>query len=387
MNEEKMIYCSRCGELMKASSRYCMKCGNLNYDHPDNKNMQKFKVQENNAYQVGSGNFILGSVTNQEVTQSIANNTGNKTLCFYLTFGLYLIAIFFNLFLVFVTKDFLLDSLLKSSFSLFTISLSFMFFYAYSLELLFMKANKRWWAALIPIYNLMILSEMAFKKKSLGLISLIPFIGYIYILVVFYKIGEKFKYNGILTALFSIFMIPVIAYGNHPYDGRTFISDDEKNPIEVEYRRKNIFLGTTLIFFIIGIGLLIYGNMTKVENTSNNIKNIYYVYAAKKMVKKTKDSIEKGELTCDTAEFKDGVYYVYLEDVGDELNLFLQMFREPLEGYVKIIKNGEKFNYYVSLTDGIQGFSETNIEEINSSIVVNYKELNNIYKSIGCYLS
>ena len=41
MNDEEMIYCSRCGEAMKASSRYCMKCGNLNYDHPENREVLK----------------------------------------------------------------------------------------------------------------------------------------------------------------------------------------------------------------------------------------------------------------------------------------------------------------------------------------------------------
>ena len=28
------IFCSRCGAEMKSSARYCMKCGNLNPDHP-----------------------------------------------------------------------------------------------------------------------------------------------------------------------------------------------------------------------------------------------------------------------------------------------------------------------------------------------------------------
>lgn len=390
MNEERMIYCSRCGEPMKASSRYCMKCGNLNFDHPDNKNMQQYQVKEDNAYQVGSGNFILGSIPNNGVTQSIANNTGNKSLCFYITFSLYLVIIIGNILLIGSNGGFNLDNIVRSTFPLVAIFTSFIFFYTYSLELLFMKANKRWWAGIVPIYNIMILSEMAFNKKLLGLISLIPGIGFIYILIVFYKIGEKFKYNGIVTALFSIIMIPVIAYGNHSYDGRTFVSDLEKNPVEVEYRRKNIFFGTTLLFFVIGLGLFMYVNITKVESASNGIQNIYYVYASNKMVKKTKQAIKNGQVNCDDGSrgTNNGSYYFYIDDVGDEFNLFLQIMREPIEGYIKLENNNSITNYFVSLTDGKKGFSETNFNNIDVNKVVDYEKLDESYKSyVACYIN
>lgn len=390
MNDEEIIYCSRCGEAMKASSRYCMKCGNLNYNHPDNQNMQQFKAKEENSYQVGSGNFILGSMPNQGVMQSIANNTGNKSLCFYLTFGLYLVIVLGNLLMALSSGSFNLDAIVKSSFPLVAIVMSFIFFYLYSLELLFMKANKRWWAGLIPIYNIMILSEMVFKKKILGLISLIPFVGILYILVVFYKLGEKFRYNGIVTALLSFAMIPVIAYGDHPYDGRIFVNDDVKNSVEVEYRRKNTFFATTILFFIIGIGLFMYGKTTQVESTSNKLKNMYYIYASKTMVKKTSKAIDNGEIICDDGEkaLNGGPYYFYIDDVGDEFNLFLQIMKDPIEGYIKIEKNNGNNNYYVSLTDGKKGFSETNFDNIDINNVVDYEKLDESYKhGVACYIN
>ena len=47
MNESKdkgyIIYCSRCGAEMNSNSRYCMKCGNLNYNHSANANMKSIK--------------------------------------------------------------------------------------------------------------------------------------------------------------------------------------------------------------------------------------------------------------------------------------------------------------------------------------------------------
>ena len=44
---EYAIYCSRCGAKMSSNSRYCMKCGNLNYDHEANKSMKPFIKNEN----------------------------------------------------------------------------------------------------------------------------------------------------------------------------------------------------------------------------------------------------------------------------------------------------------------------------------------------------
>ena len=37
-----IVYCSRCGAEMKSNSRYCMKCGNLNYEHGANEQMRKY---------------------------------------------------------------------------------------------------------------------------------------------------------------------------------------------------------------------------------------------------------------------------------------------------------------------------------------------------------
>lgn len=41
-DNNKKIFCSTCGAEMLMSSRYCMKCGTLNYDHPSNESMKKY---------------------------------------------------------------------------------------------------------------------------------------------------------------------------------------------------------------------------------------------------------------------------------------------------------------------------------------------------------
>ena len=48
VSEDKIIFCSNCGAEMKLSSRYCMKCGTLNYEHPSNESMKKYAKKVKN---------------------------------------------------------------------------------------------------------------------------------------------------------------------------------------------------------------------------------------------------------------------------------------------------------------------------------------------------
>ena len=70
-----VIYCNRCGAPMKKNQRYCMKCGNLNYDHPDNRSMRAYATGtvteggQQQPYVVGENNLNLaiGSTTAEQV--------------------------------------------------------------------------------------------------------------------------------------------------------------------------------------------------------------------------------------------------------------------------------------------------------------------------------
>lgn len=390
-SNDNIIFCSRCGAEMRADSRYCMKCGNLNYDHPDNARMQKFlDSNQTTSYEVGSGNFILGNKDSSQVTQSIANNTGNKTLAFQVTFGIYLLIIFGSLFLFLNSCNFDFLKVAYTFFPIVMIVVSISFLFVFSIELLFMKANKRWWAGLIPVYNMMILSEIAFNKKKLGLICLIPIVNIIFTLVLFYKIGEKFKYNGIVTALLFILMIPVIGFGSNAYDGRTFVDVDEKNSTEKEYKRKNTFLFTTLFFTIIGVILMVYANLTSVKDSSESLGNYFYIFSTNKMIDKINKAIDNEEVSCndDLLISNDGTYYMYFPNVGDVINLPFQMFFPEIEGYVKVVVSGEDRKYYVSITDGEMGFAETLSDEVTTKSVKKYTVLSNVYENgVNCEIA
>lgn len=389
-NDDNIIYCSRCGAEMRADARYCMKCGNLNYDHPDNVKMQKI-IGKNKitSYSVGSGNFILGNKDSSQVTQSIANNTGNKVLAFALPFTVYMLIILGTLLLSLNSCNFDYMKIVSTAFPMVTIIASITFLFIYSIELLFMKANKRWWAGLIPIYNVMILSEIAFNKKKLGLLCLVPIVNIIFIFVIFYKIGEKFKANGVLTAVLFILMIPVIGFGNNVYDGRTFVDVDEKNATEKDYKRKNTFLFATLFFLLIGVAMMVYANLTNVKDSSESIGNYYYVFVTDKLIKKVEKEIINEGVSCDSnlTITQDGTYYIYFIDIGEAINLPLRIMFPELEGYVKVVNVGGVRKYYVSITDGEKGFSETDSELITTETVVDYETLSTVYENGNtCYI-
>ena len=130
--------------------------------------------------------------------------------------------------------------MIKNSFFPYAIfSISIIFLFVYSMELVFMKANKKWWYALIPFYCLFILADIAFKKKILGILYFIPFIGQVFFLVTLYVLATKFKYNGILSMIFPIIYIPLMGFGSRLYEGISYVTEDRT--LENDYRRKKLF--------------------------------------------------------------------------------------------------------------------------------------------------
>lgn len=374
----EIIYCPRCGAEMKASSRYCMKCGCLNYDHPENANMRQYIGNNNTeSYVVGSGQSILGNVSNGAVTQGIANNTGNKLLCFCLNYFIYLFFVGGCLLLTLISVNFDVMKVLDSIFPYFAVIFSIVFFYCYSMQLIYMKANQRWWSSFVPIYSQMKLSEIVFNNELLGLCTFIPLVGSIFALVMNYKLAEKFGYNGWLMLFFPEIIIPLIAFGSSSYDGRTFVDPDVKNSTEKEYGRKKIFLITCFLFFAVGVACIIYSNMSSVEKASGDIEKSYYKKATDKVIRGTKAHIAAGDISCDgDYNSMNGVYYFYYGDVGSDFNLPLSITREAIEAYVKVVNVNGVSSYYISMTDGKYGYPETLSDKVSIDTITKYKTLN-----------
>ncbi len=378
------IFCSRCGAEMKSSARYCMKCGNLNPDHPENKSMEKF-IPKSQGYFVGSGKSIVGTLDpNSGLILSVANNTGSSKLCFLLTFGIYFIIVFLIGLSTVLSLSNIYDIIYTNLAVIFLI-ISIIFIFVYSSERMYMKMNKPWWAALVPFYNYFVLSEAVFNNMFLGFLIFVPIVGNIYMLILYYKLGKSFNKNGVLTALFPLIMIPIIGFGDSLYNNRNYVKNDSKNSLEKDYKFKKISFSFSIFLIIISLINICYVNLGDLIKIASSSGDWYYYYAGNKMYKEVKKQMEDGtyEITCDDVVYKreDGTIYFYYLDVGDEYNLMFSVTRDPIEGYVKVVSlNGER-KYYVSVTDGKRGIKEIDADELKVSSASNFKKLDETYIS------
>ena len=376
------IFCSRCGAEMKSSARYCMKCGNLNPDHPENKTMEKF-IPKSQGYFVGSGKSIVGALDpSSGLILSVANNTGSSKLCFLLTFGIYFIIVFLIGLSTVLGLSNIYDIIYTNLAVIFLI-LSIIFIFVYSSERMYMKMNKPWWAALVPFYNYFVLSEAVFNNMLLGFLIFVPIVGNIYMLILYYKLGKSFNKNGVLTALFPLIMIPIIGFGDSLYNNRNYVKNDSKNSLEKDYKFKKISFSFSIFLILISLINICYVNLGDLIKIASSSGDWYYYYAGNKMYKEVKKQMEDGtyEITCDDVVYRreDGTIYFYYLDVGDEYNLMFSVTRNPIEGYVKVVSlNGER-KYYVSVTDGKRGIKEIDADELKVSSASDFKKLDETY--------
>lgn len=373
MSQNK-VFCPRCGSEMNSNSRYCMKCGYLNPNVSSNQNMQQYMPkEETSSYQIGSGQAI--SQPRENITTSLSSNTGNKRLCFFVNYLVYLFFVIMSFVLIVGTRvtDF---EMIKNSFFPYAIfSISIIFLFVYSMELVFMKANKKWWYALIPFYCLFILADIAFKKKILGILYFIPFIGQVFFLVTLYVLATKFKYNGILSMIFPIIYIPLMGFGSRLYEGISYVTEDRT--LENDYRRKKIFFISLLVCLIIGGALIYWTNIVEIKGKATKVTHYYYLLATSQIVNKTKQLAEQSYLECEKYEYKDGsgIYYVEYPDMGSVAYFPLYYSRDVISGYVIIDNSTGTSKYYVSMTDGIYGYPETLYDDIKIDTIVPYKKV------------
>ena len=381
MNEDKgyLIHCSRCGAEMNSNSRYCMKCGNLNYDHEANQNMKQYiKSGAVETYQVGSGQFVVNSTNNKdEVVTSIGSNTGNKTICFLLNFVLYIVTLGILFYILFKDTPLSIDLIMNSYFPYISTGVTLLFLYLYSIELVFMKCNKKWWYSLIPIYSNMIMGEIVFNSKLMGLLTIIPIVGPIISIVMLYKLGKQFNYNGVLVVLFFPIFLILLGFGSHLYENHAFIEGSSNESVERAYKYKKIFLMVSMPILIIGFVLVFRLNLDFIKKGGSEINKYYFVLASKKTVNKTKNIVKNRLITCPDSDYKkdSGVYYLYFADIGKFVFLPFYYQREAISGYVKIDNTSGESKYYISISDGNLGFGETLIDDVNTSSVVSYGDI------------
>ncbi len=392
-NDNNIIFCSRCGAEMKADARYCMKCGNLNADHAENKNMQQYVKNQTNTYQIGQGAVR----TEEKAGDVVSNNKNSNRLgCYIFNLIVFFLVILVETGLIYSYYDGFNKSML-SLWSTITLGISFLFIMSLSLQIVYIKANKPWWLVFVPIVNYFMYFAIAYEKWVVGLYFLIGFVAVgilafinqttsiialvlaIVLIIYFLKIqgsfADHFGHKPFFYMFFPVIMLPVIAFDGSVYKG--IIYSDKKLTIEKDFMFKKIILFCYLLFFFGGLGLTLYLRKADFPKYVENMKKRYYVYAAEQVSYEVENRVSKKQISCEKTSFSsdNGTYYFYYPDVGRKIFLIFSKSREAITANVKVvIENGEA-KYYIALTDGVYGFEETLYEDINVDTVTYKRDL------------
>jgi len=284
VDNNDFIYCDSCGAPMNPSQRCCLKCGALNYLHKDNESMEeisKKNIKKSKTFIIGQNGMNDIISNNQENVHTLyADNTGSRKFCFTLNSILFLISItFLSLFYLLRTYGAGSFRLNDINFYLLSIIFSLGYIELLSMENIFMKANYPWWAAFIPFYNSYVLSKIVFDKGWLFLLGFIPFVNIVYFLFLLFNLGKIFSTNRILTMIFPVVMIPVIAFHDSCCYKKIYYVDirqssfNTKSPEEITYRMNRLAIMIPAIILLVLLSLFIAFNYRFILDFITNLWN------------------------------------------------------------------------------------------------------------------
>ncbi len=371
MDREKMIICSRCGEKIRASQRNCLKCGQLNFENPDNEYMKKY-IYDDSEEVFSPKKFKISKLSifsNSRPDEKQATKAGNLTL-----FALVNIMLFFLILLFIVIDSYSGDfsnTILDKKFISELLIFSVCFIELYSIELLMMKANKPWWGGFIVFGAFIGISFLLYLINSI----LLYIIFGILILGICYIFGVYFGKSPFLISLLAPVMLPLTAFSNTvSYKGIIYINKTKKdNAIEILYKVNKTISFACFMVFLLGIILIIFNCKDKILYSINRFKTKSFIEDAVVITDAAKKSMAFDSYVCsnDLSLFEQSEFYISFDNAAvyfdiDELDV------SPLsdayyEGYIKVVNsNDEKTKYYISIDDTMYGIRETLFEDVSS---------------------
>lgn len=201
---------------------------------------------------------------------------------------------------------------------------------------LFNKAGKPGWASIVPIYNFIVMIQIAKLSMVYLLLLLIPFVNIFAIFKINIAIAKKFGKSagfGIGMTLFSIIFIPLLAFSDNTY---------EDNKVETE--TNNTFDATSVI--------------------NNNVDNNTVV----KTIPTEPTNIENAPLN--TIEVSDEITNQVVEPINNEFNVNNQIPVAP------ITDNEQNIIPEQSTTNNISNSENEKIEEQVVNTPITNEEIN-----------
>ena len=90
----------------------------------------------------------------------------------------------------------------------------------------FDKAGQPGWAAIIPIYNLIVWAEVAKKEVWWGLLCMIPMVGIVFMFMLNIEVAKQFGKDagyGIGMSLLPFVFWPMLGFGQAQYQAQSYV--------------------------------------------------------------------------------------------------------------------------------------------------------------------
>ena len=388
---EEMITCDRCGAVYKKSMRYCMKCGRLNYSHPDNASMLKYEPK--NGEDIKRFNDDKDETLSFEspFKYSLALKAGRKTSCIIFNI-LFLIVLFIGVFLFFYNRYGDLTSTISSN-QFYVVIAALIFFQLESIavQFMYMKANKPWWSFFVPFYNLYVYFDIVMKKKLYFLFLFIPVYGTYVLFKSLYDLGKSFGYSGWLVVFLPFVMIPIIAFNTAAsYNGIYYVEERRRmgeNVLAEDHMKNKTILVVMLTLIFASFGALVFFNFKFLSILYEKQKMIL---VAPKIIRFVEDDMQRTGYVCSNnfnIYTDDGAYYIPFGIVGYDFGSEFNNSYEEYKGYVKVMKSLGKEVYSISLYNDKVGMKEASLKSIkNGNAVVEENFITVIPDgSVTCY--
>lgn len=347
---------------MDPKQRYCMKCGAINFEHPENSSMKQYISEEEiekskKEYDQAVGNIMEIEIGGQVYQSKALDKTGYIDSRTGLVPVIILTIVFGSL--CYFLFHFALTVSLIIALVYFVFSFSII-----TTACIYMKGGYSGFTPFIPFYGQYAFFDMAVGKGWYFLFSLIPIFGVFYLLYGCYKLGKAFNKSGWLTLFFPFIMFPVIAFSDSAvYEGK----GEKYSKFIVSGKRRNVMVPAlvySIILFLtvfVPIKYVLEPRIQKMSFTSN----------AASLLHSVQKDVEYGNYMCEGkgAGRIPGRYYVTFDDAStlSSIGTMTSSFNgNKMKGYIMIVVD-ENLNssFYITMTDGEQGIIDFPAEKRN----------------------